>query len=49
MEVICKIWNVMKNRKKDWLLPIILLVVVFGGIVILTQGSTIIPVSYRLF
>ncbi len=36
-------------RKKYWLLPVLLMMVVFGGLVILTQGSAIAPFIYTLF
>jgi hypothetical protein len=36
-------------RKKYWLLPIILVMVVFGGLVVLTQGSAVAPFIYTLF
>ncbi len=36
-------------RKKYWLLPIILMMVVFGGLVVLTQGSAVAPFIYTLF
>jgi hypothetical protein len=36
-------------RKKYWLLPIILVTVLFGGLVVLTQGSAVAPFIYTLF
>jgi hypothetical protein len=36
-------------RKKYWLLPIILVLVVFGGVIILSQGSAIAPFVYTIF
>jgi hypothetical protein len=36
-------------RKKYWLLPIILVLVVFGGVIILSQGSVIAPFVYTIF
>jgi hypothetical protein len=36
-------------RKKYWLLPIILVMVLFGGLVVLTQGSAVAPFIYTLF
>ena len=36
-------------RKKYWLLPIILVLVIFGGIIILTEGSAIAPFIYPFF
>jgi hypothetical protein len=39
----------MRVRKKFWLLPIIVMMVVFGGLVILTQGSAVAPFIYTIF
>ena len=36
-------------RKKYWLLPILLVLVVFGGVIILSQGSVIAPFVYTIF
>jgi len=37
------------ERKKFWLLPLLLMMALFGGLVILTQGSVIAPFIYTLF
>jgi hypothetical protein len=39
----------MRVRKKFWLLPILIMMVVFGGLVVLTKGSVIAPFIYTLF
>lgn len=39
----------MRVRKKFWLLPILTMMVVFGGLVVLTKGSAIAPFIYTLF
>tara|TARA_B100000427_G_C15216591_1_gene467063 strand:- start:179 stop:328 length:150 start_codon:yes stop_codon:yes gene_type:complete len=36
-------------RKKYWLIPILIVLVIFGGIIILTQGSAIAPIIYTIF
>jgi len=36
-------------RKKYWLLPIIIILVIFGGLIILSQGSAIAPFIYTIF
>jgi len=36
-------------RKKYWLIPVVLLLVVFGGLVVLSQGSAIAPFIYTIF
>ena len=38
-----------KERKKYWLLPILITLVLFGGLIILSQGSAIAPFIYTLF
>ena len=43
------LWGFMKERKKFWLLPIILMLVVLGGLLVLAQGSAIAPFIYTLF
>ena len=39
----------LKVRKKYWLLPIIIVLVVFGGLIILSQGSAVAPFIYTIF
>jgi hypothetical protein len=39
----------MRVRKKFWLLPIVIMMVVFGGLVVLTKGSAVAPFVYTLF
>ena len=39
----------LKVRKKYWLFPIIIVLVLFGGLVILTQGSAVAPFIYTIF
>ena len=36
-------------RKKYWLLPVLMMTVVFGGLIVLTQGSAVAPFIYTLF
>ena len=49
MSLIAELWVFMRVRKKFWLLPIIVMMVVFGGLVILTQGSAVAPFIYTIF
>ena len=49
MEFLVELWRFMRLRKKFWLLPILVMMVVFGGLVILTKGSAIAPFIYTLF
>ena len=42
-------WEFLKIRKKYWLLPILLVLILFGGLIILAQGSAIAPFIYTIF
>ena len=44
-----ELWSFMRARKKFWLLPIIVMMLVFGGLVVLTQGSAVAPFIYTIF
>ena len=44
-----ELWAFMRARKKYWLLPILLMMALFGGLVILTQGSAVAPFIYTIF
>lgn len=48
-EFVIELWAFMKERKKFWLLPIILVMVLLGGLIVLSQGSAIAPFVYTLF
>ena len=43
------LWGFMRVRKKFWLAPIILIMVLLGALIVLTQGSAIAPFIYTLF
>ncbi len=49
MSFLKEFWNFLKIRKKYWLLPIIIILVIFGGLIVLTQGTAIAPFIYTLF
>ncbi len=49
MSFIREFWNFLKIRKKYWLLPIILVLVLFGGLIVLSQGSAVAPFIYAIF
>jgi hypothetical protein len=44
-----ELWAFMKERKKFWLLPIILVLVLLGSLIVFTQGSAVAPFIYTLF
>src|SRR5207248_184615 len=49
MDFLNELWRFMRVRKKFWLLPVLIMMVVFGGLVVLTKGSAIAPFIYTLF
>jgi hypothetical protein len=49
MNFIKEFWEFLRERKKYWLLPIILVLAIFGGLIILTQGSAVAPFIYTIF
>ena len=42
-------WDFLKERKKYWLLPIFLVLFLFGGLIVLSQGSAVAPFIYSIF
>lgn len=44
-----ELWTFMRVRKKFWLVPIMVMMAVFGGLVVLSQGSAVAPFIYTLF
>ena len=49
MDFIKEFWEFLIVRKKYWLLPIIIVLVLFGGLIVLTQGSAVAPFIYTIF
>tara|TARA_B100002051_G_C16508322_1_gene521451 strand:- start:227 stop:376 length:150 start_codon:yes stop_codon:yes gene_type:complete len=49
MSFLKEFWDFLRERKKYWLLPIILFLVIFGGLIILAQGSSVAPFIYAIF
>ena len=48
-ETAIEIWNFLRERKKFWLLPIIIVLGLFGTLLVLAQGSAVAPFIYTLF
>ena len=44
-----ELWNFMRIRKKFWLLPIMLMMALFGALIVLSQGSAVAPFIYAIF
>jgi len=49
MSFIAELWRFLRVRKKFWLLPIIITMLLLGGLLVLAQGSAIAPFIYTLF
>jgi hypothetical protein len=49
VELMQDLWAYMRERKKFWLAPIIIVMVLLGGLIILAQGSAVAPFIYTLF
>lgn len=49
MEFLGEFWRFLAARKKFWMVPILVVVVLFGGLLVLTQGSAVAPFIYTLF
>lgn len=49
MEFLRDLWAFLKVRKKFWLLPLIIILIIFGVVIVLTSGSAIAPFIYTLF
>jgi hypothetical protein len=49
MIFIKELWAFMRARKKFWLLPILLTMVILGGLIVFAQGSAVAPFIYTLF
>jgi hypothetical protein len=48
-ELVQDLWAYMKVRKKFWLLPIIITLLLLGALIVLSQGSVVAPFIYTLF
>jgi drug/metabolite transporter superfamily protein YnfA len=42
-------WQFLRVRKKFWLLPIMIMLIVFGGLLVLVQGTAVAPFVYTIF
>ncbi len=49
MAFLRELWQFLRVRKKLWLLPIIMVMLVLGGLLVLAQGSAVAPFIYTLF
>lgn len=49
MEILKELWTFLRVRKKLWLAPVIIIMLIIGGLLILAQGSVVAPFIYTLF
>jgi len=49
MDLVIQMWRFLEARRKFWLLPIIVVTVLIGGLLVLAQGSVVAPFIYTLF
>jgi len=49
MDFIIEFIHFLKVRKKFWLYPIVFVLIIFGGLIVLTQGSAVAPFIYTIF
>jgi len=49
LSILAEFWEFLKERKKWWLLPIFIFLVLLGALIVLTEGSAVAPFVYTLF
>lgn len=49
MALIRELWAYMRARKKYWLLPVLVVMLIVGGLIVLAKGSAVAPFIYTLF
>ena len=49
ISILSELWDFLKVRKKWWLAPILILLLILGALIILTQGSALAPFIYAIF
>jgi hypothetical protein len=49
MSILAELWQFMRVRKKYWLLPIMMMMALFGALIVLTHGSAVAPFIYTVF
>ena len=49
MSFFMEFWVFMRTRKKYWLLPVVVMMVIFGGLLVLVEGSAVAPFVYTLY
>ena len=49
MDFIKELWTFLRSRKKLWLMPLLLVLILLGGLLVVAQGSVFAPFIYTLF
>ncbi len=49
MSFLSELWRFLRARKKFWMLPILVMMVLLGGLLVLSQGSAVAPFIYTIF
>ena len=49
MSFLAELWAFMRERKKYWMIPILVMMVIFGGLIVLVQGTAVAPSIYTIF
>lgn len=49
MSMLAELWRFLRVRKKYWLMPLIVALIIFGGLMVLSTGSVVAPFVYTLF
>jgi hypothetical protein len=49
MDFLCELWQFLKQRKKLWLLPVIVILLLLGVLIVFVQGSALAPLIYTVF
>jgi hypothetical protein len=49
LSIVAELWSFLRVRKKYWLLPVIVMLALMGGLIVLTKGSAVAPFIYTLF
>ncbi len=49
MSFLSELWAFMRVRKKFWLLPVFIMLFLFGGLLVLVEGSAVAPLIYTIF
>ena len=49
ISILRELWFFMRVRKKYWLLPVVIMLAIFGALIVLTQGTAVAPFLYTLF